>query len=331
MALLRRLVSRFQLARAAGDSRRRSEAELTRAVQRVLDLGAPVVCTLRDCRRELRGPVQTALAHIDRAVAAIPGPLPLAPDAWDRHPLLQALFTDAGEIGRLLSADRRLRSFFSRRPAPPRAFALLTAARCERTIFGTAVEGEIVRRDVAQTAVEFRDHRILDPAETPAETRGELRMRALAALVTPVVDRARRQRARLDELREQQRILAIQLKIQQSRPDRSAARGPQDIGGDAAPPVLEEIDRRIRELSAAAASPAEVLREMAAVLGAPQAALTVTPVALRLNWMGVKQCRTSSACDLDVRLVEVEIREHLKRTAVFVEIARPSPVAPGEK
>jgi hypothetical protein len=324
MALLSRLVSRFQLARAAGDSKRRGEAELALAVQRVLDLGAPVVCTLRDCRRELHGPVETALAHIDRAVAAIPGPLPLAPDAWDRHPLLQALFTDAGEIGGLLSADRRLRSFFSRRPAPPRAFALLTAARCERTIFGTAVEGEIVRRDVAQTAVEFRDHRILDPAETPAETRGELRMRALAALVTPVVDRARRQRALLDELREQQRILAVQLKIQQSRPDRSAARGPQDGGGDAAPSVLEELDRQIRALSAEAASPAEVLREMAEVLGAPQAALTVTPVALRLNWMGVKQCQTSSACDLDVRLVEVEIREHLKRTAVFVEIARPA-------
>jgi hypothetical protein len=291
----------------------------------VVQLSAPVVGTLRNCRRNLSAPVETALAYIDHTIALIPGPLPLSPETWGRHPLLQALFTDAEEIKTLLWADRRLKSFFAHQPEP-RAWALLTATRCERTIFGTAVEGEIVRRDVAQTAVEFRDHRILDPAVTLAETRRELRARALTALVTPVVERARQQRSLQDELREQQRILSVQLKIQQTRPDRSDGQSPETgeniASRNGAPGILADIDRQIRELSASSASPEEVLLEIAEVLNAPQAAMAVHPVALRLNWMGVKQCQTSSECDLDVRLVEVELKDHWRRTAIFVSIER---------
>jgi len=326
LAILDKLASRFQLEREARDSKRRKEAVLAQAVQRVLQLSAPIMGTLRDCRRDLRGPVETALAYIDQAIAAVPGPLPLSPQTWDQYPLLRALFADAEEIKTLLTGDRRLKSFFTRNPAS-RACALLTAARCERTIFCTAVEGEIVRRDVAQTAVEFRDHRILDPAETPAETRHELRTRALTALVAPVIEPALRLRSLQEELKEQQRILSIQLKIQQTRPDRSDAQpteeGENGAAGTGTPQILADIDRQIRELSVASASPQEVLRQLAEVLNAPQAVLTVNPVAMRLNWMGVKQCKTSSECDLDIRLVEVELKDRMKRTAVFVDIARP--------
>jgi hypothetical protein len=168
VAILDKLVSRFQREREARDAKRRRETVIAQAVQRVLELSAPVVGTGRDCRRELRDPVAAALAHIDETIAAIPGPLPLSPQAWGQHPLLQALFVDAEEVKALLMRDRRLRSFFTRNPTA-RACALLTASRCERTIFCTAVEGEIVRRDVARTAVEFRDRRL--------PTRGRRRMK----------------------------------------------------------------------------------------------------------------------------------------------------------
>jgi hypothetical protein len=325
VAMLSKLVSRFQQAREVRESNRRKEAALTEAVQRVMQLSAPVVGTLRNSQRNLRAPVETALAYIDQTIALIPGPLPLSPETWGQHPLLQALFVGAEEIKAFLWADRRLKSFFARHPEP-RAWALLTATRCERTIFGTAVEGEIVRRDVAQTAVEFRDHRILDPAVTLAYTRHELRARAMAALVTPVVERALQQRSLQDGLREQQRILSVQLKIQQTRSDRpdgqSPGEGEKGASENGASGILADIDRQIRELSACSASPEVVLHEIAEVLNAPQAAMTVHPVAMRLNWMGVKQCQTSSECDLDVRLVEVELKAHWRRTAVFVSIER---------
>ena len=321
MAILDKLVSRFQLEREARDAKRRRETVIAQAVQRVLELSAPVMGTFRDCRRELHEPVAAALTHIDETIAAIPGPLPLSPQAWGRHPLLQALFVDAEEVKALLVRDRRLRSFFTRNPAA-RACALLTASRCERTIFCTAVEGEIVRRDVARTAVEFRDRRLLDPGETPDETRHALRMRALTALVTAVIEPALRQRSLQEELREQQRILSIQLKIKQSRLDRSAD-GESGATGADPPAILADIDRQIRELSAASIAPQEILTQVAEVLRAPQAVLTVNPVAMRLNWMGVKQCKDSPECDLDIRLVEVELKDHWRRTAVFVDIARP--------
>jgi hypothetical protein len=325
VAILNKLVSRFQQARQARESTRREEAALAEAVQRVVQLSAPVVGALRNWQRNLCAPVKTALAHIDQTIALIPGPLSLSPDTWGRYPLFQALFADAEEIKTLLWANRRLKSFFRFHPEP-QAWALLTATRCERTVFGTAVEGEIVRRDVAQTAVEFREHRILDPAVTLAETRRELQMRALTALVTPVLDHTLRLRSLQEELREQQRILSVQLKIQQTRPDRldalTAEESDGDSGGAGADGILADIDRQIHELAVAAGSPEEVFRQIEEVLNAPQAAMTVHPVAMRLNWMGVKQCRTSSECDLDIRLVEVELKDHWRRTAVFVSIER---------
>lgn len=217
MTVFSRLLSRLERAREAREWKRQKEARLSEAIQRVVQLSAPVVCSLRDCRRDLRSPVETAVAYIDQTIALIPGPLPLSPAIWDRHPLLQALFADAEEIKTLLTRDRCLKSFLDRQPAP-RAYALLTATKRERTIFGTAVEGEILRRDVAQTAVDFRDHRILDPAATEAETRYALQTWALTALVNQVLERALRLRSIKDELREQQRILSIQLKIRQTRP-----------------------------------------------------------------------------------------------------------------
>ena len=325
MKILKKFLSRTERAGEARKQELQKESTLIQAMDRVVTTIAPAICSLRECRRQLRSPVENALVYLQNTIDTIPGPLPLSPQAWDQHPLLQALFTDAGEIRTLLWADRRLRSFFTRHPAS-QACALLTATRRERTIFGTAVEGEIVRRDVAQTAVDFRDHRLLDPAATLAETRHELQMRALTALVTPVVERALRMRSLQDELREQQRILSVQLKIRRTRPDLCGRQSPEEAengsSGNGTPRILEDIDREIRELSAATSPPEEVMRQVAEVLTTPQAALTVTPVAMRLNWMGVKQCRSSSDCDLDVRLIEVELKDHWRRTAVFVSIDR---------
>lgn len=325
MAVFRNLLARLERARESRKLKLQKEALLAEAVERVVQFSVPAICSLRDCRRNLRTPVETALAYIDQTIACIPGPVALAPQNWDQDPLLQALFAGPDELQVLLAVNSRLKSFFSKNP-PTRAFALLTAARQERIVFGTAVEGEVVRRDVAQTAVEFRDHRILDPAATGIETRNALKDRALNALVSQVLERLLQLRCLKDELKEQQRMLSIQLKIQQTRPPNLDGLMSED--GDSIPPgcgthpVLADIERQIRDLSAESGSPNDYLRQLVDVLNEPQEVLTVRPLTLRLNWMGVKQSESSAGGPSDIRLAEVELKNRLKRVAVFVSIER---------
>lgn len=323
MTVFSRLRSRLERAREARECQRRQEACLSEAIQRVVQLSAPAAWSLRDCRRELRAPVENALGYIQQAIDAIPGPVPLSPDNWDRDPLLQALFLDAGELRTLLAGNRRLKSFFARQQAS-RAFALLTATKIERTIFGTAVEGHIVRRDVAQTAVEFHDHRIIDPAATPSETRRALQDRTLSALVNEVLEPVLQLRSLKDELKEHQRVLSIQLKIQQTRMNRLDGRVPENGAGEPAdarsPQALADIDRQLQELAGEPDSPEAYLSRLQLVLKAPQEVLRVHPVLMRLNWMGVKQCGTSAECSPEIRLAEVAFKDRMKRVAVLVDI-----------
>jgi hypothetical protein len=130
----------------------------------------------------------------------------------------------------------------------------------------------------------------------------------------------------MDELREQQRILSIQLKIQQTRLQAfdvvKPGAAPAEPAALAAHPVLSDLDRRIQELAAESDSPQQYLRQLTAALNAPQQFLTVTPIGMRLNWMGVKQADTAVDREPHIRLAEVEFQNHLKRVAVFVRIAR---------
>lgn len=324
-----RMMDRFRLRitqrRETRILKRQKEQALALAIDRVVKVSAPVVCSLRDCRRNLRSPVDNALSYIEQAIGAIPGPVPLSPENWDQDPLLRAFFVTPDELSSLLADDLRLRSFFVQ-PQAARAFALLTATKMERTIFAPAVEGEIVRRDVPQTAVEFHDLRILDLAATEAATRDAVKDRAFNVLVTQVLQRLLQLRALKDDLKEHQRLLAIQLKIQQTRTHSLDGLMPDDRGVEAAAPaaqqVLADIDRQIQDLAAESDSPEEYLRQLTAVLNAPQEVLTVVPIAMRLNWMGVKQDDASAARDPDIRLAEVEIPNRLRRVAVMININR---------
>ncbi len=310
--------------REARAGKRRQEAALREAIQRVMHWSAPAVCTLRGCRRELRSPVENALGYIQGAINAIPGPVRLAPDRWGQDPLLPALFVNPGEAEALLAGDSRLGSFFRQQPAAQQACALLIATPKERTIFGTAVAGGIVQRDVAQTAVEFHDHRIIDPRPAAAETRRALEDRALNGLVARVLERRLQARSLKDELKEQQRILSIKLKIQQTRERGLDVLKPEENDGEGEPsaarPALAGIDRQIQDLGAESDSAEAYVRQLAAVLNAPQQVLAITPVVLRLDWMGVRQA--AGAGGEDIRLAEVELRGERRRAAVLVTIDR---------
>jgi hypothetical protein len=97
----------------------------------------------------------------------------------------------------------------------------------------------------------------------------------------------------------------------------------EDVESEAqAEQLLADIDRQIKDISAEADSPESYLSELTQILSAPREVLAVTPISLKLNWMGIKQCDPSNNCQQEIHLADVELKEHFKRVAVLVTIRR---------
>ncbi len=323
--LLDKLWHRWRISRASRTAEKRREALAAEMVERVVQHSDPGIRNARGYRHQLRLPVANAMAYIECLVAKVPGPIDLSPDRWDNTPLARALFTDPAEAAGLLRNSSELEAFFSARPQAREAIAILTATRRERTIFGTAQEGEIVRRDVPQVSVEFCDLRIVAPAATEAQARQELEARTLELLAARSLKQMLERRSLRAELAEQRRILEIKLKILHSRANELECTlaadcdppAPAEPGGD----ILADIDRQLTALAPETMSAEAHLEHLAEVLNHPAEVMEAHTFLLNLNWLGVK-LKEPTAGSEPITLAELEIKGRLKRVAFLVRVPR---------
>jgi hypothetical protein len=294
-------------------------------VERVVQHSDPGIRSVIGYRQRLSQPVENARAYIERLVATVPGPADLSPGSWGKNPLARALFVDPAEASGLIQSSGELKDFFKSRPQAREAIAILTATRKERTIFGTALEGDILRRDVPQLSVEFRDLRIVAPAETESEARREMEARTLQMLASRSLKHMLERRALREKLEEQRRILAIKLKIQRSRADGLECTLAADCDEPEPPEpgagILADIDRQLMELTPDSVTAAANLEHLAGVLSDPAGVMEARAVTLNLNWMGVKS-KDPTPGSAPITLAELEIKGRLVRVAVLVRILR---------
>ena len=309
--------------REAKKNQRQKESNLIDLIERMVQDSDPSIRKVAGYRKQLQQPVENALGHIESLISSIPGPFSLSAEAWDKDPLMHALFVSPDEIRSLLQNCADLKSFFQK-SGMRTTVALLSATKKERTVFGTDQQGEVVRRDVAQVAVEFHDHRIVAPGADEAENRRELFHRGLYVLATHTLEEILRIHSIREELTEERRILAVKLKIQHSR-----ERGLEGLlaGGrnssessEQAQQLLEEIDKQLMELEPGSGKPQDFLNKLEIVLRDPENFLTGQTIRMRLNWMGVKQSKESAENAPEVTLTELEIPGKVKRVAALVAV-----------
>lgn len=300
---------------------RKAEEGLLAAVETAAGLVDPKVRWVSGYRRKLKPAVARTLEYADELIAKIPGPIIADPTRWDHEPLLRAIFSTPEEILSTFHANPQDRKLLEA-SADPRLCALLTMTREERSAFGVQVEGDIVKRDVPRTAVNFVDLRLLAPAAIEAETREHLRQRALTILCTAAMERILSLRSRAQDLGEQRELLQIKLKIRQSgRKDFiSLMCGTEacDAEIDRTQDALEGITRDIAAARAELGGPNECLDHILRILSRPEEHLWVEPLRLKLSPLGFKVGPESSEPSSEIELCEVKVREGLQRAAVFV-------------
>ena len=83
----------------------------------------------------------------------------------------------------------------------------------EKTIFGAALSGDIVIRDVPQVTVSFDGHRLLDPAEGEGETRRLLKRRAYDHLLSLALRRLTFVKMERSDLERRRALLQAKLNL----------------------------------------------------------------------------------------------------------------------
>lgn len=160
------------------------EALVDMAIERAVDGTDPRIRALPGYRKRLRAPVIQAADHVIALVDSLPAPIPATSRDFSVDPRLSALFASGDHMREVFAGDSALGEFRDRHPGGERVTALLLAERVEKNVLGMELDGEMLKREVAQVAINFRSHRLVDPDPSEAETRRQLKRRAFDHLLS---------------------------------------------------------------------------------------------------------------------------------------------------
>jgi hypothetical protein len=301
---------------------------LDAAIEAVVDRVNPRLRLASDYPLKL-GPAIEAFVRWARAeVAELPAAHRATPEDWVTDADLHAFFATDEDLVELVSRAAKVKAFFREHPGAESAFGLLGMSVATRQVFGTELQGEVVRQDVAQQTVSFGDHRInVVAADEPA-----LRQALVLALGEQVLIEALAEidlaQVRLKRLRDERSLLASQLRVLQSRRGAGAlwSEGQHEESVAAAKAALDAHDQQLRAAGGAGGGLEQQLEVLARLLGEPRRAVQFEVRKVRLNRMNVVVPEGSAEPCAEVRYVFLSAGAVKPRAGAIalLEIPRPS-------
>jgi len=293
--------------------RRQQEKAVMAGVERIVRSKCPDLILTHKNRRLLLDAVDAAMHHFSGLIDQIPGPVVLTPDKWETDPVLNALFVGSNAIRETLQTSKALNQFFKQSPESE-ATALLTAAWNEKTVFGTAKEGGIVRRGVPQLAISFETHKLIGPAFDLPMAKTALQQEALVCLCRNAFSDTRDLKQWQAELEKQRDLLAF--KIQPGRAGVSNQENAEEKQ------VLDEINEKIRSIENELGTSESNFRYILRILNKPEDLLTFEVAALQLSRLGIVLNGVPDSWANKLTLAKYEIGELPPQGAIWVTVNR---------
>lgn len=304
--MIRRLIEALE-----GRSKEKTAAE---EVERIVRQRCPVLRMTPANRRTLKEAIQEARGRISAWMDKISGPVSASPARWEADPVLHAVFVDADALDETLRRSMPLRRHFKAAPEDSSAAALLTAQWREKTAFGTAKSGEILRRDVLQTSVSFEDHKLIAPAPDLPSAREALERKTLDFLCAWTSGRLEDLKNWQAELEKQRDLLKFKIEQSGSRP------GDGDMDEEAR--VLDAINRKIRSIKADLGKSEDEFRYILQALSQPEDFLAVEEVVLNIDRMNILQSSQAETGTQQVRLARFREQDGPPKAALWVTVSR---------
>lgn len=291
------------------------------ALDRVIGMVDPLVRAAPRLERHLLGAVEHALGYCQGLVAALPGPIEINRRSFASDLLVHALFASPGDIEDMLGRSQAVRDFLDRPEcwASDCFCAMLAARRQQKRQFGMAQQGNIIRADVPQEIVYFSDQTLIEPCCDLDTTRDRLQAKALESLLQTF-------NAHVDKLRRERESLRADLSVEHAQ---LASWQQQHNISDEEKHTrhLVELDAKLRQ-NAEALMPENLIEVLADFLRRPETALSLTPVSIRIDRMGI--VHNASQPDDDAQTIsfpELSSRDRRQHLATLVRISREEALA----
>ena len=313
------------LSRTAG---RPSRALIQEAIENVVEGTEPGIRLVSGYGKKLQHGVAASLAYLDELVETIPGLVETSSKTFAKDPQVNAYFASSSELRSIFSQSPELRAFFNdvENNQCQEAYALLCMDESERTVLGTELSGDMIRREVMQTAVNFSEHKILSPATSEASVRQGLKKCIFDALITRALQSIAALKVQKSELKDQRRILNARLRARLSQGNGLstllAAAHVDQTGLKVIEEQLAETEQTLKQMPASSNAPLAYLNEVNNILAHPEAFIKLKMVSLKLTKMCIKATEeTSQACN-SIRFAELDIANVLRRVVVIVRFPR---------
>jgi len=256
-----------------------SDVAIGNAMEAVVDGTDPRVRIVGSYLRRLRASARVLLDYLEELANDIPDPIVITRAAFTADAQLNAFFVNADDMLQVLGDSRTLRSFLKKHSESdvPEVYALLLMRKQEKRTLGMGLRGDVVVRDMVQTAVNFSSHRICAPCATVHELRQGLKQYLFDRFVA-YVRREMQQAGAVGTTAE----ASVAKNDEPHGPTPNAARATTDSSGAPA-------SRHISRVSGwEALGPKLYLDKLAGLLGRPHEVLKLQSDRLVLNKMGLR-------------------------------------------
>ena len=307
----------------------RVSAEMIRgATEKAITLTNPRLRLLPSCDSDLAPAVETSIEFLRALIKALPGVRPVSTATWAADPALRAFFVAPTDIPAALGRAQNLRTLFDKYPQIDEACLVLGMAFSEQRVFGMALQGEMVQRDVVQTSVGFSDHRAQICGRDEARLRRIVGVEAFEYLLGRALAEIGRERVERQELEANRALIRARLRLlQQQGPGLGSLFGsPPAARSEQARLEAELIDNE-RQLAAVGDSQSALTMELDSlreVLANPERYLKVGQRQLRLNTMNVVLDAKSRepAAEVDFSVVDLAGPPPRQRAFMLARVAR---------
>jgi hypothetical protein len=237
---------------------------------------------------------------------------------------VRAYFATPDVLQNTFSCGTELTAFFEKpeNSSAKTCCALLCAEKEEKKIMGTVIEGDMIKREVMQTAINFHDYKILSPSTSDKEVRRGIKQCIFDGLVTYALQRIACIKIERRDLQNLHRILHAQLRTRQNQSSGLsallAAAHLDSEKSESCAVQCEEAETRLRNMVGDNDVFSFYLEEIRKVFSRAEEFIQLNETFCRLNDMGIKVDDNAEQPAHAVCFSEVEIANVMKRVVTTV-------------
>ncbi|MFZ4538007.1 hypothetical protein [Propionivibrio sp.] len=298
------------------------------AVEKAITLVNPRLKLLPNYHKLLTPAVETTIEFLRAQSSALPVVHSLSSKNWSSDPALRAFFVAPTDIPAVLGSSDNLRTLFAKFPELDEAYVVLGMAYNKQRVFGIALHGDMVQRDVAQTSVNFSDHRARICSRDEQHLRRVVGVEVFEYLVSQALTEIGEERVERQELQGNRSLIRARLKLlQQHGPGLGSMFGEAPAAHSEQARLEAELLENERQLEAIGGNESVLETELdclKSVLDNPQRYLHFEPTRLRLSTMNVVLDESSidRPLDVDFSVIELNGIPPVRRAFVLGRVAR---------